>query len=66
MEGKLDGTVTIWQMNSSDFKAAHTFGDDKKVTPKVQVLKVNSGDTHTFGYSFPAHSLTILKLRVRE
>ena len=63
-EGQLEVEVGVWEMNHSDLKATHTFGDDKKVRPvtrTVQPAIQNNG----FSYTFPAHSLTILRFRVK-
>ncbi|HKQ76931.1 MAG TPA: alpha-L-arabinofuranosidase C-terminal domain-containing protein, partial [Blastocatellia bacterium] len=63
-EGRIESEVGVWEMNHPDLKAVHTFGDDKKARPatrKVSVAVENNG----FNYTFPAHSLTILRLRVK-
>ncbi|MCX6638324.1 MAG: alpha-N-arabinofuranosidase [Acidobacteria bacterium] len=63
--GQLDGRVEVWEMNHPDLKATHTFGDDRKVRPATRtqsVSIVNNG----FSCTFPKHSLTILRLRVRS
>lgn len=63
-EGQLTNAVGVWELNHPDLKATHTFGDDKKVRPvtrKITATVENNG----FNYSFPAHSLTILRLRLR-
>jgi alpha-N-arabinofuranosidase len=63
-EGQIGNEVDVWEMNHSDLKATHTFGDDKKVRPvtrKVNVTVQNNG----FSYTFPAHSLTILRLKLK-
>lgn len=63
-EGQLEGDIGVWEMNHNDLKATHTFGDDKKVRPvtrTVQAAVQNNG----FSYTFPAHSLTILRFRVK-
>ena len=60
-EGSLAKDGEVWQMNYPDLKATHTFGDDKKVVPVTKALAVAG---NSFSYAFPAHSLTILKLRV--
>ena len=62
-EGKLGSGVEVWQMNNSDLKAENTFGNDRKVAPQTHPLQVKV-DGNAFRYTFPAHSLTILKLRV--
>jgi alpha-N-arabinofuranosidase len=62
--GTLLKEVDIWEMNHPDLKATHTFGADQSVRPAVRTatlsLARNAGT-----YTFPKHSLTILKLRVR-
>jgi alpha-N-arabinofuranosidase len=63
-EGRIESEVDVWEMNHADLKATHTFGDDKKVRPATRtasVSVVNNG----FNYAFPAHSLTILRLRLK-
>ena len=57
-------SVEVWEMNHPDLKATHTFGDDKKVRPTTKTVNVTiSGNG--FVYSFPAHSLTVLRLAVK-
>jgi len=56
--------VDVWEMNHADLKATHTFGDDKKVRPTTRTITVApAGDAFT--YTFPAHSLTILRAHVK-
>jgi alpha-N-arabinofuranosidase len=62
-EGMLKPEVGVWQMSYPDLKATHTFGDDKKVIPKNSTLAA-ALEKSAFSYTFPAHSLTILRLRV--
>ena len=62
-EGTLTPGVAVWQMNYPDLKATHTFGDDKKVLPKTSTLTATLSK-NSFVYTFPAHSLTILRLRL--
>ena len=56
--GRLGESVAVWEMNHPDLKATHTFGADTKVRPatKTAAAKDNAVD-----YTFPPHSLTILK-----
>jgi alpha-L-arabinofuranosidase len=54
----------VWELNHPDLKATHTFGDDKKVRPATRTVPV-AVQTGGFTYSFPAHSLTILKMKVQ-
>jgi alpha-N-arabinofuranosidase len=57
-------TVTVWEMNHPDLKATHGFGDDGKVRPVTREIRpaVEEGG---FLYTFPAHSLTILRLDLK-
>lgn len=61
--GTLGTSATVWELNNADLKTAHTFGDDARVHPKTstQTLKMAGNG---FTYTFPKHSLTILKLAV--
>jgi alpha-L-arabinofuranosidase len=62
-EGNLSAAVEVWQMNYSDLKAVHNFGDDKKVRPTTSSVSAKL-ESNGFSYTFPAHSLTILKLKI--
>ncbi|RPJ55471.1 MAG: alpha-N-arabinofuranosidase [Acidobacteria bacterium] len=64
VEGTLAGQVEVWEMNHPDLKATHTFGDDKKVRPQTRTVTVTV-ERNGFTYTFPKHSLTILRLRVK-
>jgi alpha-N-arabinofuranosidase len=57
-------TIGAWQMNHLDLKATHTFGDDRKVRPVTRDESVSVTDG-AFSYTFPAHSLTILRVPMR-
>jgi alpha-N-arabinofuranosidase len=63
-EGDIQDQIGVWEMNHSDLKATHTFGDDKKVQPAERMVSA-SVKNNGFAYTFPAHSLTILRLRLR-
>ena len=52
-------------MNYPDLKAAHTFGNDKKIVPVSHALSTRV-EKNGFAYTFPAHSLTILMLHLNE
>ena len=59
-----EATVGVWQMNNADLKATHTYGRDTTVRPVTSTAAATvSGSTLT--YTFPAHSLTILKVKIR-
>jgi alpha-N-arabinofuranosidase len=61
---KIGTSVDVWEMNNTDLKAAHTFGDDKKVRPTTKTISVTPAPD-AFDYTFPAHSLTILRVPVK-
>ncbi len=63
-EGSLQSDVDVWEMNHSDLKATHTFGDDKKVRPVTRTVTATI-QNNGFTYTFPAHSLTILRLKLK-
>jgi alpha-L-arabinofuranosidase len=62
-EGSLSKGGEVWQMNYADLKATHTFGDDQKVVPSTRELAAKV-ENNRLSYTFPAHSLTILHLRL--
>ncbi len=59
--GAISGDIQVWDMNNADLKATHTFGDDRKVRPGMRRIHA-AGNSVT--YTFPKHSLTILRMRV--
>jgi alpha-N-arabinofuranosidase len=62
--GTLGPAAEVWELDHPDLKQTHTFGADEKVRPVTR--KVNLKQTgNSFEYSFPAHSLTILRLQRR-
>jgi alpha-N-arabinofuranosidase len=63
--GQWDRTAQVWQMNDTDLKAVNTFANDKRVRPSVSAAPLDA-DRATARYTFPAHSLTILKLKWRR
>ncbi|PYQ43523.1 MAG: alpha-N-arabinofuranosidase, partial [Acidobacteria bacterium] len=54
------GPVSVWELNNPDLKATHTFGNDKVVRPVTRSAAVKTSG-NGFEYTFPKHSLTILK-----
>ncbi len=62
--GRLGGEAAVWELDHPDLKATHTFGDDRRVRPMTRVVPLRL-EHETFLYTFPAHSLTILRLLVR-
>jgi alpha-L-arabinofuranosidase len=63
-EGDLLPQASVWELNHPDLKATHTFGDDRKVRPVTRDLNLALAN-NAFAYTFPAHSLTILKLKLK-
>ena len=63
-EGHLESEVGVWEMNHPNLKATHTFGDDQKVRPVTRTFST-APQNDGFSYTFPAHSLTILRLRLK-
>jgi len=64
VEGTLSPSVAVWEMNHADLKATHDFGNDKKVLPKTSTITAKL-ERNGFAYTFPKHSLTILKLKLQ-
>jgi alpha-N-arabinofuranosidase len=62
-EGKLSGPVDVWELNHPDLKAVHTFGADQKVRPATRSIDPAMRG-NGFEYTFPKHSLTILKMKI--
>ena len=63
-EGQLESTVGVWEMNNADLKATHTFGNDQKLRPVTRTITA-ALQNGSFNYTFPAHSLTILRLKLK-
>src|SRR3989441_6176546 len=63
-EGQMESTIGVWEMNKPDLKATHTFGNDQKVRPVTRTITATL-QHNAFSYPFPAHSLTILRLRLK-
>jgi len=61
--GRLPSEINVWEMNNPDLKAANSFADDKKVRPATRTVAIAPAG-NGFGYKFPAHSLTILTLKL--
>jgi alpha-L-arabinofuranosidase len=63
-EGTLDSEAVAWELNHSDLKATHTVGDDRRIRPTTRTVRL-APVNGAFPYTFPAHSLTILRLKLR-
>jgi alpha-N-arabinofuranosidase len=59
--GRLADTAEVWEMNHEDLKATHTFGADTRVRPVTRTVNLRAAG---WRYTFPAHSLTILKAKI--
>ena len=64
MTGQISGELQVWEMNHADLKSTHTFGDDKKVRPMRKTINADVSN-NGFEYTFPKHSLTILRVKVK-
>lgn len=63
--GQWDTAAQVWQMNDKDLKAVNTFDEPDRVRPKVTAATLNEAPAGV-RYTFPAHSLTILRLTLRR
>jgi alpha-L-arabinofuranosidase len=63
VEGRVAGEVGVWEMNHPDLKAIHDFGNDQTVRPAKRTFAA-SVTNNGFSYTFPKHSLTILRLKL--
>jgi len=60
--GVFDGTLEVFEVNGKDIKTANDFGAENVKTVSKPALKAK-GNTVT--YAFPAHSLTMLRGKVK-
>jgi alpha-L-arabinofuranosidase len=63
-QGQLAPGAAVWELKPSDLKATHTFDDDQKVRPVTRDVSLEIQDGG-FTYTFPARSLTILRLTLQ-
>jgi alpha-N-arabinofuranosidase len=61
-EGTFDGPLTVLEVNGPDIKTENDFGTERVATKEKSQLAAK-GQKVT--YSFPAHSLTLIKGRIR-
>jgi alpha-N-arabinofuranosidase len=61
--GELSSDAHVWELNNADLKTANTFEDDRKVRPVTRDVKL-SVEQNGVTYTFPKHSLTILRLKL--
>jgi alpha-N-arabinofuranosidase len=62
--GAWEPSAQVWQINDTDLKAANTFADPQRVRPKTSAATLERAPG-AVRYTFPAHSLTILTLKLR-
>ena len=62
--GQIGAEMHVWEMMHPDLKATHTFGNDRTVRPVTRQFSPTITDSG-FSYTFPKHSLTILRLELQ-
>ena len=61
-EGRLAPELAVWQMNHDDLKATNDFGQERvRPVTRTETVAVRDGG---FTFTFPAHSLTILRMQL--
>jgi alpha-N-arabinofuranosidase len=63
-EGVPTSEAIVWELNHPDLKGTHTFGDDRKIRPTTRTVGLAPANG-AFSYTFPAHSLSIIRLKVQ-
>jgi alpha-N-arabinofuranosidase len=63
--GRWNGAAQVWQMRDDDLKAVNTFDHPDRVRPNVATATL-TGTSEGVRYTFPAHSLTILRMTLRQ
>ena len=61
-EGNFDGNLKIFEVNGPDIKAENDFGMEKVTTKEKPALAVKGQKVN---YSFPPHSLTLIKGKIK-
>jgi len=61
--GQIAAQAGVWEMVNADLKAANDFGSEK-VKPATRTATLALGN-NGFTYTFPKHSLTILRLKLQ-
>jgi len=61
--GQIGSPAAVWELNNPDLKAVNDFGA-QKVRPSTRAAALNL-ENNGFTYTFPKHSLTILKLKAQ-
>ena len=62
--GAWESAAQVWQMTDADLKATNSFTDPQRVRPTTSTATLE-GTGGGVRYTFPAHSLTILTLKLR-
>ena len=60
-QGQFNGPFQVYEINGPDVKSANDFGSETVKTTKKKDLRVNAGQ---FTYSFPPHSITMIKGKI--
>jgi alpha-N-arabinofuranosidase len=61
--GRIDPAASVWEMNHPDLKTTNDFKAEK-IRPATRTAALNMVD-NGFTYTFPKHSLTILRLKLQ-
>lgn len=61
--GRIDPAASVWEMNHPDLKTTNDFKAER-IRPATRTASLNIVD-NVFTYTFPKHSLTILRLKLQ-
>ena len=61
-EGSFNGNLSVFEVNGPDIKAQNDFNSERVTTSKKPAI---SAKGQKFTYSFPAHSFTLLKGKIK-
>lgn len=61
--GPFSGIFKVYEVNGPDIKSMNDFDSEKVITVEKPVIKAN---TNKISYSFPAHSFTMIKGKIKE
>jgi len=62
-EGSFNGNLSVFEVNGSDIKAQNDFNSEKVTTSEKAAISVQG---QKITYSFPAHSFTMLKGKIKK
>lgn len=63
-EGLFNGEFEVYEVNGPDIKSENDFGKTTVETVQKDNIKVKNGESFT--YSFPAHSFTMMKGKIKQ